>query len=129
MPTAIDIKGQVHAVGALDARINFVFHPVLGHFLVDHAHIPRISRPEVATPAVETKSALCTANAEHRVGPADRSALPVRHDIAGFLRGLRLRLALSSGRLRRWLFLGVLFGNRNRLWLFHLGLWFRLREP
>src|SRR5215469_1735363 len=48
MPTAIDIKGQIHAVGALDARINFVFHPVLRHLLVDHTHIPRISRPEVA---------------------------------------------------------------------------------
>src|SRR5262245_36053319 len=118
-PAAINIEGYINPIRALDSWINLVLQPVLGNFLVHHAHIPRVTGSEVSATTGKAKASLGRPAVEHRVRSADLATLTERNNIAGFLLGLWRWFSLRCRWLLHRLLLRVLLRDRNRFFLFH----------
>src|SRR5207248_11708386 len=128
MSITSSVKNQIHAPRLGNARINLVFHPIVGDFSPNRVYVPSKACAEIAAPACEAKSTFRASRTERAVGAAYRATLPERHDVIGFFGRFRLGFPFAGSGLRfRLLLLCILVGNRDRLGLsyFRLGLGFR----
>src|SRR5438270_12436154 len=93
MSVARDIEGDVDAVGAADARIDFVFEPVLRDHALHALHVPGEPISEIASAPGEAKPAIRPARIESNVGTTHGAALAERN-LVMFGLWLSLRLGL-----------------------------------